>query len=403
MSTLKVNAIRGTGASSDAISVNSTDGTCTASITNNLSNRNLVVNGAMQISQYAEYDGTTTHGRGAVDRWAHYRENVDENPTFSQGDVASGTTPYELGFRKSLKTVNGNQTSGAGADDYISYDYKWEAQDIADSGWNYTSTSSYLTFSFWVKSSVAQNFYFHIKTSDGTAQNYPMETGSLSANTWTKITKQIPGNSNLQFDHDRNEGLQLRIILYRGTNKTGSITLNQWAAWNTNVRVPDNTTTWYTTNDATFEITGVQLEVDHTGSGVATAFEHRTFGDELARCQRYYYRHAFGNQAAPYQMPGNNSHPVGMCAIYTASSGFGYIQFPVTMRTQPTLDVATGTGYYIIYANNGTDKFNDLAQQQYGTTNAVVNYYDGFSKDTGHAGWIQLSNANAYIAFSAEL
>ena len=250
--------------------------------TNNLSGRNLVINGAMQVAQRGT--SSTDHGHYTIDRWAHYRAGVNENPTFSQADVASGTTPYELGFRKSLKTVNGNQTSGAGADDYISLDYKWESQDLAKSGWNYTSTSSYVTLSFWVKSSVAQNFYFHIKTVDGTAQNYPMETGSLSANTWTKITKTIPGNSNLQFDNNNGAGLQMRFILYRGINKTGSITLNQWAAFNTNIRVPDNTTTWYTTNDATFELTGAQLEV----GSIATEFEHRSYGEELALCKRYY-------------------------------------------------------------------------------------------------------------------
>ena len=168
MSTLKVNTIRHTGASSDAVTL-ATDGTCTAKITNNLSNRNLIINGAMQVAQRGT--SSTEHGHYTLDRWAHYRSGVNEAPTFSQADVASGTTPYELGFRKSLKAVNGDQTGGAGTNDYVAFDYKWEAQDIANSGWNYTSTSSYVTLSFWVKSSVAQNFYFHIKTVDGTAQN----------------------------------------------------------------------------------------------------------------------------------------------------------------------------------------------------------------------------------------
>ena len=194
--------------------------------------------------------------------------------------------------------------------------------------------------------------------------------------------------------------MTLHITPFYGTDYTASgVTLDAWVTKNSSQLFPDNTSTWYTTNDATFEFTGVQLEV----GSVPTEFEHRTYGDELARCQRYYYKHAFGTSVAPAGQPGNDDYPVGMCAIYTTSNGFGYIQYPVTMRALPTLDVATGSGYYDVYANNGNDGFNDVGAQKFGTTCAVVNYTDGFSKDTGHAGWIQVDNANAYIAFSAEL
>ena len=95
----------------------------------------------------------------------------------------------------------------------------------------------------------------------------------------------IPGNSNLQFDKDANRGLQMYWTLFRGTNTTdNSFTINQWAAYNSSIRYPDITSTWWTTNDSTFELTGVQFEVGDT----ATTFEHRTYGDELRRCQRYY-------------------------------------------------------------------------------------------------------------------
>ena len=87
MSTLKVNAIRGTGASSDAISVNSTDGTCTAKITNNLSNRNLIINGAMNVAQRGT--SSTNSGFGSLDRWKHEHGGQDEAPTYSQHDLNS--------------------------------------------------------------------------------------------------------------------------------------------------------------------------------------------------------------------------------------------------------------------------------------------------------------------------
>ena len=161
--------------------------------------RNLINNGAMNVAQRGT--SATTNGFGTVDRFRTYYQGNDNSLTQAQVDVASGTTPYTLGFRKAFKLTNGNQTGGAGASDAIQIQTSLEAQDIANSGWNYTSSSSFVTLSFWIKSSVAQNFYFYLRTNDGTGQRYTFETGSLSADTWTKITKTIPGNSNLQFDN----------------------------------------------------------------------------------------------------------------------------------------------------------------------------------------------------------
>ena len=282
MSEIKVNSIKGVGASAAAITVNNTDGTCTANLSNR-QNRNLIINGAMQVAQRGT--SNTTNGRGTVDRFANYYNGADEAPTQAQVDVASGTTPYTSGFRKALKITNGNQTSGAGSTDYIWIQYKLEAQDIANSGWNYVSSSSFITLSFWVKSSVAQDFKGYLRSKDGTSQMYPFATGSLTADTWTKVTKTISGNSNLQFDNDVEQGLEINIAPFFGTDLTNNATTEDaWAAYVSANRTKDNTSTYWTTNDATFEITGVQLEV----GSVATDFEHRSFGDELLKCQRYY-------------------------------------------------------------------------------------------------------------------
>ena len=281
MSTLKVAAIQGVSASSDAITL-ANDGTCTANITNNLSNRNLIINGAMQVAQRGT--SSTGNGYGSVDRFSVLSSGTDEAPTHAQADVASGTTPYTLGFRKALKITNGNQTSGAGADDYLVARTVLEAQDIANSGWNYLSTSSSITISFWVKSSVAQNFYVNLWSQDGTNYNYIFETGSLTADTWTKVTKTIIGNSNLTFNNDNGAGLRIQLVAFYGTNKTGSVSLNTWGTFSGSTITPDMTSTWYTTNDATLEITGVQLEV----GSVATDFEHRSFAQELQLCRRYF-------------------------------------------------------------------------------------------------------------------
>ena len=91
MSEIKVNSIKGVGASTAAITVNNTDGTCTANITNNLSNRNLIINGAMQVAQRGT--SSTSDGYHTIDRFQMNFSGTDEAPTQAQVDVSSGTTP----------------------------------------------------------------------------------------------------------------------------------------------------------------------------------------------------------------------------------------------------------------------------------------------------------------------
>jgi len=324
MSEIKVNSIKGVAASSAAITISNTDGTCTANITNK-PNRNLIINGAMNVAQRGT--SSTTSGYGSVDRFRVQHSGTDEAPTQAQVDVASGTTPYTLGFRKALRITNGNQTYGAGTSDKIKYEHYLEAQDIANSGWNYTSASSFITLSYWIKSSVAQNFYGVVRTRQGTSYSYAYETGSLSANTWTKVTKTFPGNANLQFDNDTAKNFQTDIYAFLGTDDTGSKTLNEWSAYDSSNQTPNNTSTWYTTNDATLEITGVQLEV----GSVATDFEHKRLDDELFACQRYYCE-LFKRQSGESQYSF-----IGLQA-YGTQNLFGTLaNFPRKMRTLPTI------------------------------------------------------------------
>ena len=388
MSQLKVNTIRHTGASSDAVTL-ATDGTCTAKITNNLSNRNLIINGAMNVAQR----GTSITAEGFVaDRWDIRYANLDEAPTTTQHALTSSDTgPWEKGFRHSLHLQNGNQTSGAGASDYLFMGYKIEAQDLASSGWDYTSASSYLTLSFWVKSSVAQNFYPYFRTKDGTGKLYSWETGSLSANTWTKITKKIPGASNLQFDNNADEGMEINIPLWwGGTWTTSGNTLNTWATFDSNDRVPDNTSTWFTTNDATFEITGVQLEV----GDVATDFEHRSYGDELQRCMRYYYQETYTA----------NYHLVRYSFVSAANEQAINFDLPVTMRTDPTV-TNNGNGNFRLndYANDET--CNSMTMAQNGTNRVILKFAKATSNMTGGKAGVISTEANndAALYFSAEL
>ncbi len=438
MSTLKVNKLRDTAGSADAITLDPNGGAVLAGVTTMTTarvtsgivtntfivgagvtisesgieasgigitcasingtqiggRRNLIINGAMMLAQRGT--SSTTSGYYTVDRFALVHSGTDEAPTQAQADVAAGTTPYTLGFRKAFKITNGNQTGGAGASDFIWLRYLFEAQDIANSGWNYTSSSSYVTLSFWIKSSVAQTFKGYLRSRDGTEQTYAFETGSLTADTWTKIVKTIPGNSNLTFDNDINQGLQLNILGFMGTDYTdNSVTEDAWAAYASGTRMKDNTSTWYTTNDATLEMTGFQLEV----GSQATAFEHRSFGEELSLCQRYYYA------AFPLNSAGKAIAVVGE---YAVGFNFSVIQFPTTMRTVPTGDLANGSTYVKL--------FNPLDTSGRGcgsvtvgeaTPNSSRLFYSSFSSNfsstTGSGGYSYVESNSFKLCFTAEL
>ena len=360
--------------------------------------RNLVINGAMLIAQRGT---SSTSGTGAcqtVDRYLTSFSGQDEVLTLSQSDVASGTTPYTSGFRKAFKFLNGNQTSGAGSADFVQIQTRLEAQDIANSGWNYTSSSSFVTLSFWVKSSVAQNFYGYLRTIDGTSQAYIFETGSLTADTWTKVTKTIPGNSNLQFDNNNEQGVQIIFAPFWGTDYTGSVSLNAWAAYSSSVRTPDYTSTWWTTNDSTFELTGVQLEV----GSQATAFEHRSFGEELSLCQRYFYKtynysDAPGTATFVGAQHGRNFDPNAARSAVPIC-----LNFPVRMRTTPTLTWYAGDGQSNRYSTGSTVGGSDLT-----TENAVGTSIDESETGIYHANFsedVPATNLYAYhVLAEAEL
>ena len=363
MSEIKVNSIKGVGASTAAITVNNTDGTCTANLTNR-TNKNLIINGAMQIAQRGT--SSTSTGYKTVDRFGISAGGQDNAMTQAQADVTSGGA-YNSGFRKCLKITNANQTGGAGAADYYRIYQFIEAQNAAQSGWNYVSSSSNISLSFWVKSSVAQNFYGYLRTQDSTQQNYPFETGSLTADTWTKITKTIPGNSNITIDNDINHGLALFIDLYNGTDYTGSVTLNQWGVYNSSIRVPDYGTAnddWYLTNGATFEITGVQIEV---GSN-ATDFEHLSFADDLLKCQRYFYKTGDIGTSEEW-FPGVQTHADhGNFTVPSFNSSTNRaapsLRFPVLMRVSGTAtyypgrnDVTNTVDRVNEYTNNTNESY----------------------------------------------
>ena len=350
--------------------------------------RNIIINGAMEVAQRgtSSTDASVSSIK-TIDRMVLFVYGGNEAPTQSQADVASGTTPYTLGFRKCFRITNGNQTS-ADAGDYLWIRYIVEAQDMAKCGWNYTSTSSFVTLSFWVKSSVAQDFKGYLRTKDGTKQGYAFSTGALSANTWTKITKVLPGASGIQFDNNNESGLDINIAPFFGTNYSDAgVTEHTWTTYVSGNRTAPSTDTWWLTDDATWEITGLQLEVGQ----VATPFEHLSYGDDLRRCQRYYYKHVDGDQ-----------QDIGVGAYYRGSLIAFSVKFPVSMRTTPTLDYVSSTDAYTMYSNDGSDPFTAMSIIRAHVNCAAIDTGTGTSGTQGHGGILATADSNGYIAFAAE-
>ena len=353
MSKLKTNTIRHVDGSNDNITLDSSqnvtaennltvDGNLTVSGTSTISgyhpttsrsNRNILINGDMKIAQRGTSGDVAAGGSNiyaCVDRWKTQIQTG--TVTLSQESTGTSDAPYQKGHRKYLRVKN---KTGVDANDgqYIQLDHYIEAQDIAACGWDYRDSNSKITLSFWVRSSIAQKFGGFLLSFDGTQRLHAFEItnngNALTADTWTKISKTFGGNSGITIDDNNDMGLRVTLVPFYGANNTTSdVSLTDWGATNTSAWVRDMTTTWATTTNATFDFTGVQLEVGDT----ATDFEHRSFGDELARCQRYFYKEHVTDSIGPYFTQYYHSHK------------FVHMWYPVTMRTVPTPTVTYNTG-----------------------------------------------------------
>ena len=394
MSEIKVNSIKGVGASAAAITVNNSDGTCTANITNNLSNRRININGALNVAQRGTSFTGTSGGNYFADRYKVGFNTISAGTcTTSQQTLSSSDAPYALGFRKYGRLALGQAGTAAGGS-FIEILHKFEGQDINGSGWDHTSSSSNFTVSFWFRCSTNQTFYANLRSRDGTSYVYTFSFTASGNNTWTKITKTILGNSNVQIDNDNGNGLDFRIWVFLGTNGTGSVTLDQWRTYASATRVPDMATTWLTAGASTFDVTGFQFE---SGS-VATDFEHKSFAQELKLCERYYQVIA----------KGNGKYFGGVACNYQSTQVFMPITFKTEMRVAPTLIFTEGSGYYQLYDSGNTAgiNFNRPTSFEYKNTLGGAfyvgsTYISGVT--AGNASLWYASNAASLLAFDSEL
>ena len=322
--------------------------------------RNLIINGAMQVAQRGT--SSTSDSYRTVDRTR--TNHGGASVTQTQQTLSSGS-PYDEGFRHFYRVANTAVSSATSANMQM---FQFiEAQNIASSGWQYTSSSNYVTFSAWVRSSLAGTYMFRLRSFDGTSQNYASKF-TLAADTWTKITKTVPGNSNLQFDNNAERGLEVNITVHFGTDFTSSSFVDDaWAAFDGSSRSDDFDQNWCNTASATFDTTGWQLEVGDK----ATPFEHRSFSQEELDCYRYYFAYAGTHVSGEeknwlYNIDDNDSYRRGQH------------QFPVPMRGTPAITVTfvgtPGTA-------RGAQHINSLQTNTFVNSEASYAYYSNLVAD----------------------
>mgnify|MGYP001352363808 CR=1 FL=1 len=287
MSTLKVDAIRHNSATSDAITT-AADGTCTAKLTSvnggQLSHRNIIINGAMTVAQRSS--GTVAVSDGSNESY----QTLDRFK-FGFGNSAAGAAnisqstdaPTTLGFTKSHKTDVTTVNTTASGQQIINIEYHIEGQDLRNSGWNHLSSSSFLTLSFYFKTTKTGTSKLPImfRTRHGTNYYYVKNVTVTDPTNWNRYTVKVPGNSNLTINDLTTSGMSLNITYYSGPDKDTS-SEGSWGS--TNAYSTSESTNYFDSTSNDMFITGVQLEVGET----ATSFEHRSFADEIQRCQRYY-------------------------------------------------------------------------------------------------------------------
>jgi hypothetical protein len=244
-----------------------------------LSPQNIIINGDMTCAQRAA--SSTSNGVRTVDRWAWHGSQMAI--TQSQQSTATSDAPYQHGFSQFTRAeVTSSSTHSAS---YVQLLQQVEARNILRSGWNYKSSTGYITYSFWARSSLAGTYHSFLFTTDMSPNKLRTQTFTLAANTWTKVSVTFNGDSSLVIDNNTGPGLLVYIVPYYGPDFTGSnANTSSWYPVAGQDYTIDFLQNWGDTNGRTFDVTGCQLEVGQS----ATPYKHETFAENLFRCQRYY-------------------------------------------------------------------------------------------------------------------
>jgi len=281
--------------------------------------RNLIINGAMQVSQRGTSETGITTGKyaNAPDR---YLLGLGSAGTWT----AAQSTDAPVGFSNSYRLDCTTADASLGGGDLLVFQQTIEGQNLQHLKKG-TSSAESVTVSFYVKSNKTGTYIVELFDADNSRQISQAYTIS-SANTWEKKTLTYAGDTSGALNNDNGVSLYLVCWLAAGSAYSSGTLSTSWTAFTQadravgQVNLADST-------DNDWSITGIQMEIGEQ----ATPFEHRSFGDELAACQRYFTKNS---SASAYQA----FIPSGLTERQF------YTFFPVSMRANPTLTTTFSTG-----------------------------------------------------------
>ena len=346
-----------------------------------LSNRNLIINGAMQVAQRGVSTSITAEGT----HFSPDRFEVGITATDQLAATLSQSTTAPDGFSNSLKFEVTTAETTLDANELVTIRQKFEGQDLQRIAKG-TSSAEQVTASFWVRSSNTGTYILELYDLDNTRQVSKSYTIN-SANTWEYKTITFPADTTGAFDNDNNLSLFFMFWLAAGSDFTSGTLNTSWASVTTANRVVGQANLIASTND--FYITGVQFELGEQ----ATPFEHRSYGDELARCQRYFQS---------YDLSGSY---VGLCAAQCVSSteSMAAMTFRTPMRASPSMSFNN----LILTDRIGYDS--DVSQcAVQGSSSGGVSWRSVHASNSGSAHDAQHitsknNTTDAYARFDAEL
>ena len=389
MSTLKTTNLQNASASSPAF-VLAADGSATANLSSVnggpiAGSRNRIINGDMRIDQ-RNAGASVTAGSGnvyALDRWKMVY-SVDGKFTVQQQQDPTG-----INFSATAQ-ITSTSAYSVGTGELFAFMQAVEGFNMADFKWG-TANAATITIGFWVYSSLAGTFGGAVQNS-ATNRAYPFSYIISAANTWEYKSITVAGDTSGTWLTTNGVGLNLSFGLGSGSTYAGTA-----GAWTAAAKyTATGATSVVGTNGATFYITGVQLEPGST----ATPFERRSYGQELALCQRY-------THAATADGALNTFMVFGIGRWFGGSDAQIAIQHPVEMRTAPTLASNTAVGTFFINTGGG---LSGVALTGIGLNEAGINVstvsanYSTGGQTTGQATTLYCNNTSfAKLVFSAEL
>ena len=357
-----------------------------SSVAPDIGRKNLIINGAMQVAQRgtSETGVTSMKYANAPD---HYQLVINNMGAYT----VSQSTDAPDGFANSYKIQCTTADASPAAGDYFFFWTKHEGQDVQHLKFG-TASAQQLSLSFWVKSNMTGTWQVNFRDKD----NGRLITGTYttnSADTWEYKTITVDGDTGSSgFTNDNNESFSLEFPLGAGTDFTSGTAPTAWEGSVNANRAASNTVNIASSTSNYWAITGVQLEV----GSVATPFEHRSYGEELALCQRYTFV-LNGEKSV-------NDWPIAIVHWYNSNYARGIIYFPVSMRTGPTLIETQGSNYYRVLTAGSSYYTTNLVSTLV-KTYAIGIYSNQFNSNPtlGYAGELFIENSAATIVFDAEL